>query len=230
MPGWTASGAAAPGAGAGPIGVERARAEVLAGLAPLGAEQVPLGAALGRRLAADAVATAPVQAFDNSAMDGYALRAADAAGAGPGAPAALALVGESRAGHPATAAVGPGEAIAISTGAMLPAGADAVARVEDTHREGGTVLIEAAATPGLNVRRAGEDFAAGATVLARRRGDRRRRARRPRLALARPGGVRAAAAGRGADQRRRADAARRAAPAGRDPRLEQLTRCRRWRG
>ncbi len=170
MSGDRSSGAGGIGEGGdgtdgGPISVGRAREEVLAGLAPLGAEQVPLAAALGRRLAADAVAAAPVQAFDNSAMDGYALRAADAAGAGPGAPAALALVGESRAGHPASAAVGLGEAIAISTGAMLPEGADAVARVEDTRREGATVLVEAAATPGLNVRRAGEDFAAGATVL-----------------------------------------------------------------
>lgn len=152
--------------GEGPIGVEEARATVLAGLAPLGSEPVALAAALGRRLAADAVAPAPVQAFDNSAMDGYALRAADTAGAAPGAPARLRLAGESRAGHPAAAAVGAGEAIAISTGAMLPEGADAVARVEDTRREGETVLVEAVAQPELNVRRAGEDFAAGATVLA----------------------------------------------------------------
>ena len=150
-----------------PVALETARAAVLAGLEPLVAEEVPLAAALGRRLAADAVAAAPVQAFDNSAMDGYAVRSADVAGAEAGAPAALRLVGESRAGHPAADAVGPGEAILISTGAMLPAGADAVARVEDTRREGETVLVEAAATRGLNVRRAGEDFAAGETVLAR---------------------------------------------------------------
>ncbi len=152
---------------AGPIGLEAARATVLAGLQPLGAEEVPLAAALGRRLAADAVAPAPVQAFDNSAMDGYAVRAADTAGATPGAPARLRLVGESRAGHPAAVGVGPGEAVAISTGAMLPRGADAVARVEDTRREDGAVLVEDEAQPELNVRRAGEDFAAGATVLPR---------------------------------------------------------------
>jgi molybdopterin molybdotransferase len=81
----------------------------------------------------------------------------------------LALAGESRAGHQATAAVGPGEAIAISTGAMLPDGADAVVRVEDTSQVDGRVEFVVSPAPGANVRRAGEDVAAGATVL--RRGD-----------------------------------------------------------
>jgi molybdopterin molybdotransferase len=149
-----------------PLELDDARRAVLAAVAgPLAAEDVPLAAALGRRLGEDAIAAAPVQAFDNSAMDGYALRAADSAGASPGSPAHLRLIGESRAGRPAAAEVGAGEAIAISTGAMLPAGADAVARVEGTRREGETVLVEAEAAPGLNVRRAGEDFPAGATVL-----------------------------------------------------------------
>jgi molybdopterin molybdotransferase len=148
-----------------PIALDEARRLVLAASAPFPAEPVPLARALGRRLARDAVATAPVQAFDNSAMDGYALRAADTAGAAPGSPAMLRLAGESRAGHPAEARVADDEAIAISTGAMLPAGADAVVRVEDTRRDGETVLIDAEAAPGLNVRRAGEDFAAGETVL-----------------------------------------------------------------
>jgi molybdopterin molybdotransferase len=148
-----------------PLELDDARRAVLATVEPLGAEDVPLAAALGRRLAEDVVASAPVQAFDNSAMDGYALRAADTSGAASGSPARLRLVGESRAGHPAQTEVGAGEAVAISTGAMLPAGADAVARVEDTRRDGEEVLVEAEAAPDLNVRRAGEDFAAGATVL-----------------------------------------------------------------
>jgi molybdopterin molybdotransferase len=131
--------------------------------------EVSLGEALGLHLAADVVAEAPLQPFDNSAMDGYAVRAADLAGAAPGSPAALALAGESRAGHPADAAVGRGEAIAISTGAVLPAGADTVVRVEDTSRAGGEVEILVSPAPGANVRRAGEDVAAGAVVL--RRGD-----------------------------------------------------------
>jgi molybdopterin molybdotransferase len=164
---------------ADPIALDEARRAVLARAAPLPAEEVGLDAALGRRLAVDVVATAPVQGFDNSAMDGFAVRAADTAAARPGSPAVLKLVGESRAGHPASATVGSGEAIGISTGAMLPAGADAVVRVEDTDRwcgragaggssrGGGRVAIEKAAAAGLNVRRAGEDVAAGATVLSR---------------------------------------------------------------
>ncbi|MGE5409011.1 MAG: gephyrin-like molybdotransferase Glp [Syntrophothermus sp.] len=148
-----------------PISLAAARAAVLAGLEPLAAEPVPLAAALGRRLGEDAVARAPVQAFDNSAMDGYAVRAAETEAATPGSPARLRLAGESRAGHPATAALGAGEAMAISTGAALPAGADAVVRVEDTAREGEAVLVRAGVAPGRDVRRAGEDFAAGDTVL-----------------------------------------------------------------
>lgn len=156
-------------AGSGTISLEDARAVVVDAAAALGAVEVPLGEARGLHLAEDVVAGAPLQGFDNSAMDGYAVRAADLAAARPEAPVSLALAGESRAGHPATTAVGPGEAIAISTGAMLPAGADTVVRVEDTSRADGRVEILVSPAPGANVRRAGEDVAAGATVL--RRGD-----------------------------------------------------------
>ncbi|HWA55278.1 MAG TPA: gephyrin-like molybdotransferase Glp, partial [Solirubrobacterales bacterium] len=123
--------------------------------------------ALGRRLAEDVAADSPVQGFDNSAMDGFAVRAADTAAARPGAPIALEVAGESRAGHPAGVALAAGEAIAISTGAMLPADADAVVRVEDIERRGDRVLVEARVVAGSNVRRAGEDIAAGETVLHR---------------------------------------------------------------
>jgi molybdopterin molybdotransferase len=150
-----------------PIELEEARRQALDRAAALAAEEVPLRAALGRHLAEDVVADAPVQGFDNSAMDGYAVRAADTAAASDSAPARLAVTGESRAGHPAAATLAAGEAIAISTGAVLPAGADAVVRVEDSRREGDRVLVEATATPGLNVRRAGEDVAAGETVISR---------------------------------------------------------------
>ncbi len=117
------------------IEVEPARREVLARVRPTAVERVGLDEALGRRLAVDAVAEAPFQPFDNSAMDGFAVRAEDVAGAGPDSPAALEIVDESRAGHPAGRALGAGEAIAISTGAVLPADADAVVRVEDTERD-----------------------------------------------------------------------------------------------
>ena len=99
-----------------PTPLDDARAMVLAAAAPLPAASVSLGEALGMHLSEDVVATAPLQRFDNSAMDGYAVRAADLAGAGPNSPLALEIVDESRAGHPAAAPVGPGEAIAISTG------------------------------------------------------------------------------------------------------------------
>jgi molybdopterin molybdotransferase len=151
----------------GPISLDDARAAVLAAASPLPAVAVPLRDALGLNLAEDVVADSPLQRFDNSAMDGYAVRADDLAAAAPEAPVALALAGESRAGHPADGAVGPGEAIAISTGAMLPRGADAVVRVEDTSSADGRVEFLVSPSPGANVRRAGEDVAAGATVLHR---------------------------------------------------------------
>jgi molybdopterin molybdotransferase len=168
------------------IEVEAARREVLARVRPTAAEEVGLDRALGRRLAVDAVAAGPFQPFDNSAMDGFAVRAADVRDASADSPVALRIVDESRAGHPAERALGEGEAIAISTGAVLPAGADAVVRVEDTERAprttgpprddapvagGGAdrlrdrVLIRVAPSPGANVRRAGEDIAPGETVL-----------------------------------------------------------------
>jgi molybdopterin molybdotransferase len=147
------------------IEVEAARREILARVRATASQNVRLGEALGRRLAVDAVADGQFQPFENSAMDGFAVRAAEVADAAPGSPVALTIVDESRAGHPATHAVKPGEAIAISTGAVLPAGADAAIRVEDTEVEGERVLIRAAVPPGENVRRAGEDIAAGETVL-----------------------------------------------------------------
>jgi molybdopterin molybdotransferase len=114
------------------IEVEAARREILARVRATASQNVRLGEALGRRLAADAVADGQFQPFDNSAMDGFAVRAAEVSGAGPDSPVTLTVVDESRAGRPPTHAVKAGEAIAISTGAVLPAGADAVVRVEDT--------------------------------------------------------------------------------------------------
>jgi len=148
------------------LDVEEARRLVLAQVARLDAEEVSLPEALGRVLARDARSGEPVPGFDNSAMDGYALRAADVREATAASPVRLAVIDESRAGRPADRAVGAGKAIAISTGAMLPAGADAVVRLEDTAASDGAVEIRAAATPGANVRHAGEDVRAGETVLA----------------------------------------------------------------
>jgi molybdopterin molybdotransferase len=146
-----------------PLDLDEALARVLARAEPLPAETVPLRKALGLTLYEDVVAELAIQPFDNSAMDGFAVRAADTARA----PATLHLVGESRAGHPARRVLERGEAIAISTGAMLPGGADAVIRVERAKRQNGAVTVEAAARAGEDVRRAGEDLGLGEVALAR---------------------------------------------------------------
>jgi molybdopterin molybdotransferase len=123
--------------------------------------------ALGRVLAEDATSAEPVPGFDNSAMDGFAVRAADTRGAEGGRPVELALAGESRAGHPARRALARGEAIAISTGAVVPEGADAVVRIEDTSVGEGQVTVRVRAESGAYIRRAGEDIRAGDTVIPR---------------------------------------------------------------
>jgi len=147
------------------IDVDAARAAVLERVEPLAAEEVDIAGALGRVLAEPVASAGPVPAFDNSAMDGFAVRAADTAPARRDSPVTLAVVDESRAGHPAGRALAAGEAIAISTGAAVPAGADAVVRVEDTSAADGRVEIEVAVEPERNIRRAGEDIRGGDTVL-----------------------------------------------------------------
>jgi molybdopterin molybdotransferase len=147
--------------------IDDARRRVLAFASPLPGEAVPLGTdALGRVLAEDITASEPVPAFDSSAMDGFALRAEDVACASSSNPVTLRVIGESRAGAPAPGALSWGEAIAISTGAMVPDGADAIVRVEDTSLRGDRVAIGTAAPPGRNLRRAGEDIRPGQRVLS----------------------------------------------------------------
>ncbi len=140
------------------LSVDDAREAVLAATRPLPAETVPLtAAALGRVLAQPIVSRTAVPPFDNSAMDGFAIEA------GPGGRE-LRIIGESRAGAPASAALSANTAIRISTGAALPSGATAVVMVERTTERDGLVTVEET-KPGQNVRRAGEDVQAGATVL-----------------------------------------------------------------
>ena len=143
--------------------IEEARRLVLDRVVPLEAEPVALKDALGRVLAEPVTSADAVPGFDNSAMDGYAVRAADTAGADGGAR--LRVVDESRAGHPAQRGLAEGEAIAISTGAMVPEGADAVVRVEDTDAGSQEVEIRVEVEAGRDIRRAGEDIAAGEAVL-----------------------------------------------------------------
>ena len=144
-----------------------ARRLVLERATPLGAEPVPLRAALGRVLAADVESPHPVPGFDNSSMDGFAVRAVDTLGASAAAPVALRLADESRAGRPAQSSLDRGQAIAISTGAMVPDGADSVVRVEDTSTRNGRVEVSVEVEPGNNVRRSGDDIKPGAPVLRR---------------------------------------------------------------
>lgn len=151
------------------LSVDEARERILTHFSPLPAEDVPLPEALGRVLADDAVAREPLPRFANSAMDGYAVRAADTPAATSEAPVRLRLAGEVPAGSVYAGVVGPGEAVRILTGAPLPAGADAVLQQELTRAgedagEGWVELLEPA-PPGNNVRVPGEDVAPGAVLV-----------------------------------------------------------------
>jgi molybdopterin molybdotransferase len=150
------------------IEIEQARRLILERCEPMGAEQVLLADALGRVLSDDASATEPVPAFDNSAMDGFAVRALDTRTATQQSPTVLRIVAESRAGLPALSSrLGSGEAVRISTGAMLPDGADAVVRLEDARARDERLEVLSVAEPGSYVRRTGEDVAPGARVMSR---------------------------------------------------------------
>lgn len=147
------------------LGVDEARSVLLAHLRATGAETVPLAAALGRVLAADVRAGTDLPGLDNSAMDGYALLAADVADASPSAPVLLPLGGESSAGRPASDHR-PGTATVIATGAPIPPGADSVIPVELTRRIGQSVEFLAEPLLGKHIRRRGEDGPAGSVLLS----------------------------------------------------------------
>jgi molybdopterin molybdotransferase len=157
------------------ISIDEARRRVLEAVSRLGDEDVPLDLALGRVLAEEVTSAIDVPPFDSSGMDGYALVA--------GPEAELEVIGEARAGHPASEAVRPGAALRISTGAAIPEGADAVVPVERTtavtagegHAVEVPVVIQRKVQPervrvpqteaGANIRRAGEDIRTGDVVL-----------------------------------------------------------------
>ncbi len=141
------------------ISVEEALARVLDGVTPLPAEQIPVGEAHGRVLAAPLAALRTQPPADLSAMDGYAARAADLA-----KESKLNLVGESGAGKPFAGKLKPGEAVRIFTGAVMPAGADTVVIQEVAKREGDEVALPASAA-GKNVRKRGLDFSEGDVLL-----------------------------------------------------------------
>ncbi|MCU1663592.1 MAG: molybdenum cofactor synthesis domain protein [Pseudonocardia sp.] len=149
-----------------PRTVEEHRAVVAALLPPMPAEDVPIRQARGRVLAADVVAAVSLPSFDNSAMDGYAVRAADLAGGGAASPVELPVIADIPAGRLDVPPLEPGTAHRIMTGAALPPGADAVVPVEDTDGGIGRVRLTATPAPGAYVRYSGEDVRAGDVVLA----------------------------------------------------------------
>jgi molybdopterin molybdotransferase len=153
------------------ISVEDALAQILAHVQPLEPETVPILDALDRVLTEEIVSDIDIPPFDNSAMDGYAVRSQDIAAATAQIPAWLEVIGYVPAGRVADETVRPGTAIRIMTGAPLPAGADAVVRFEDTSEATGAegprdrIGIYVQIPPGANVRPAGEDIRKGETVL-----------------------------------------------------------------
>lgn len=149
------------------IEIDDARHIVVGCAHALGEESVELERAVGRVLARDASAPHAVPPFNCSAMDGFAVRADDLAGAREQAPVVLSLIEEARAGHPASRPVAAGQAVAISTGAMIPDGADAVVRLEDTASNDGHVEISTPVQAGADIRHAGDDVRAGTVVIAR---------------------------------------------------------------
>jgi len=138
--------------------VDEALATMLRGVVAVGAEEVPLTAGHGRTLAGDVIATRDQPPFAASAMDGWAVRAADC-------PGRLLIIGESAAGHAFDGLVGAGQAVRIFTGAPAPSGADAVVIQEQARLDGEHVVVECPADP-RHIRAAAGDFRAGDILLA----------------------------------------------------------------
>src|SRR5581483_7051826 len=140
------------------LSLDQAQALVLARVVPLAQERVELEQAAGRVTAEAAAAAVDLPPFPSSAMDGYAVRAADL-------PGRLAVVGDAAAGAPAERELGAGEAIAISTGGVVPGGADAVVPVEYVVQYDNEIEVAERVPPGSHVRPRGGDVAAGAVVV-----------------------------------------------------------------
>jgi molybdopterin molybdotransferase len=139
------------------ISVDEARERIIAAFRPLESERVALKEAAGRTLAADACAKSDQPPFSVSMMDGYAVRSADTG--------TRRVIGSAPAGHPFVGAVGPGEALRLFTGSVVPEGADAVLAQEDSHRAGDDVNFSADPCPGKFTRPQGQDFRTGAILV-----------------------------------------------------------------
>jgi molybdopterin molybdotransferase len=148
-----------------PLTPRDAAIQILEQVRPQPPLRVPLDDALDGVLAEDIISPINLPAWDNSAMDGYAVRSLDTRDATPDAPARLRVVEQIPAGHFPTNSIESGTSARIFTGAPVPRGADAVVRQEDTDQGSDSVAIGKPAEPGQNVRRAGEDIARGSTVL-----------------------------------------------------------------
>ncbi|MCS7260755.1 MAG: molybdopterin molybdotransferase MoeA [Anaerolineae bacterium] len=148
-----------------PISVDEALEHILRCISPLDGETVPITEALDRVLFEDVVSPLDIPPFVNAAMDGYAVRAADVAGASHATPAVLRVIGEIAAGSVPQGEVRAGTAMRIMTGAPMPPGSDAVVPFEDTDQGRAQVRIYAAVQRGDNVRLAGEDIRQGQVVL-----------------------------------------------------------------
>jgi molybdopterin molybdotransferase len=149
------------------LSLDEAREIILSRVGELGHELVRLSVALGRVLSADVESAVTHPAWDNSAMDGFAVLSRDVARASRAKPVVLRVIDDIPAGAFPTRAVGPGEAIRVMTGAPVPTGADGVTRLEHTEPgpEPGTIRVFDGSDAGLNIRRRGEDLKVGARPL-----------------------------------------------------------------
>lgn len=142
------------------ISVEEARGRILEAMRPTPPEVVALADAWNRVTTEGVVARLTQPPLDVSAMDGYALRAADGV-----LNSALTVIGAAPAGHPFGGAVGPGQAVRLFTGSVVPDGADSILLQEDAARDGDSVRVSEAVVPGRHIRRKGQDFAVGDVVI-----------------------------------------------------------------
>jgi molybdopterin molybdotransferase len=156
-----------------PISVDEALSYILRHVKPLDSRPVPIVKALDRVLAEDVISPIDIPPFTNSAMDGYAVRSGDVAGARPESPAVLQVIGEVPAGALPDCPVGAGTAVRIMTGAPMPPGSDAVVPFEltsegqsGTQRDGAQVAVYRPVQAGDHVREAGEDVRRGTTTLS----------------------------------------------------------------
>ncbi|MCX5833602.1 MAG: molybdopterin molybdotransferase MoeA [Deltaproteobacteria bacterium] len=147
------------------ISVDKALEQILGVINPLRLEKVNILEALNRVLGEDITSDRDIPPLPNSAMDGYVLRFDDTLGATRERPVVLTVIDDIQAGRVSTKTIGPGQAIRIMTGAPIPAGADAVTRVEDTEKDGDRVRVYVPAKKGLDIRLAGEDVKKGELII-----------------------------------------------------------------